>query len=104
MWSVRSTATRRVVSHEAVVVLSDASFKVSEAGRQRVIREGRKNVHAGVEGFVESNTAIKEIPVSAIKVTYNPYKWNSFVDIDQNPVYHASVVYLDAQGKAYIIR
>lgn len=40
----------RVIAHSSSVSLKDASCKVSEAGRQRVIKEKRKNVHAGVVG------------------------------------------------------
>ena len=47
-WSVRHK--RKVVSHEAHVFLVHAKFHVSQAGRERVVREKRKNVHAWVEG------------------------------------------------------
>jgi len=40
----------RVIAHRDSLHLQDAEFKVSEKGRQRVIRERRKNVHAGVVG------------------------------------------------------
>jgi len=52
-WSVRALNGRykgRVVAHCDRVLLTDVEFRVSEAGRQRVLREGRKNVHAGVVG------------------------------------------------------
>lgn len=39
-----------VIAHAERVEVDDVSFKVSEAGRQRVLRTGVKNVHAGVEG------------------------------------------------------
>ena len=32
--------------------LSNCQFKVSEAGRQRVLKEKRKNVHAGIVGNI----------------------------------------------------
>jgi hypothetical protein len=66
----------RVIAHRAKVYLVDAQFKVSEAGRQRVLREQRKNVHAGVMG-----TWIDDIPDSYAgqAVTYNPYKYSTFV-------------------------
>ena len=57
--------------------LLDAQFKVSEKGRQRVLREKKKNVHAYVVGTWESEFE----PNFPIKVaTYNPYKYSSFVD------------------------
>ncbi len=57
------------------VLLKDATFRISEAGRQRVIREGRKNVHAFVIG-----TLVDEVPATPVKATYNPYKFSSFVE------------------------
>jgi hypothetical protein len=43
----------KVVQHTDNIVLLLPKFKVSEAGRQRVLREKRKNVHAGVVGWVD---------------------------------------------------
>jgi hypothetical protein len=93
-----------VISHETSVVLSDVTFKVSEAGRQRVIREGRKNVHAGIEGYHLKCEVLDEIPLNAILVRYNPYLFNSFVDICDNPLYIASKIYLHTNGKAFILQ
>ena len=68
----------KVICRSRRVLLSNVTFKVSEAGRQRVIKEGRKNVHAFVVGYlvgtegvygIDKNTK-KDLPV---KVTYNPY-------------------------------
>ena len=68
---------QRVVAHSNCVPLFDAQFKVSEKGRQRVLREKKKNVHAYVVG-----TWVSEfVPRLPIKLaTYNPYKYSSFVD------------------------
>jgi hypothetical protein len=49
-WSIQDAKTRRVIGHATRVLLRDVAFKVSEAGRQRVLREGRKNVHAFAVG------------------------------------------------------
>jgi len=67
----------RVIKHENYVPLTNAQFKVSEKGRQRVLREQKKNVHAYVVG-----TWVSEfVPRLPIKLaTYNPYKYSSFVD------------------------
>ena len=64
----------RVIAHETEVKLTNATFKVSEAGRQRVIREQRKNVHAYVVGTLTDT--VKNCDQA---VTYNPYKYSSFV-------------------------
>ena len=84
----------RVVAHASSVVLLDASFKVSEAGRQRVLREKRKNVHAGVCGTWHS--AHIGPCAEGVKVIYNPYKYTSFVEKGtEQPIYNAPLVIMD---------
>lgn len=73
-WSVRDMATRKVAFHTEACTLENATFKVSEAGRQRVLREKRKNVHAGVVGEVGGHLRF----ASAKKAYYNPYKQDCF--------------------------
>ena len=84
----------RVIAHADMVVLDNVTFKVSEAGRQRVIREQRKNVHAGVVGELESmgiNTAMLSIAEALYSpLKYNPYKFDSFVHaVNETPVRNA---------------
>jgi hypothetical protein len=73
----------RVVAHRDNVLLFHTTFKVSQAGRERVLREKRKNVHAGVCG-TWYDSGDKHGTLSSVKergelVTYNPYKYTSFV-------------------------
>lgn len=94
-YSVRSIKTGKVIGHVNEITLYDANFKVSEAGRQRVIREKRKNVHAGVVGTVANFTILCELK----GVTYNPYKFDSFIyRHDEMPVYKVTVAHLDTTG------
>ena len=74
----------RVVAHRDNVLLFHATFKVSQAGRERVLREKRKNVHAGVCGTWYGMFGTDATSLSAVKergelVTYNPYKYTTFV-------------------------
>ncbi len=75
----------RVIAHRDDVLLFDATFKVSEAGRQRVLRERKKNVHAGVVGmWDETGTdliTIDRVTTIGTPITYNPYKYNTFVHL-----------------------
>jgi len=48
--SIRDAKTKLVLAHADVVTLTEVTFHVSEAGRQRVLRDKRKNVHAVVRG------------------------------------------------------
>lgn len=74
----------RVVQHSNAVMLHDVTFKVSEAGRQRVLREKRKNVHAGVVGTLDTCKGLDAWRVCELasmimpRVSYNPYKGGSF--------------------------
>jgi len=74
----------RVVAHVSDAVVYNPTFKVSEAGRQRVLKERKKNVHAGVVGqWSESELNTFKIVEYSTKlgraVTYNPYRFDSFV-------------------------
>lgn len=52
--SIRDAKTKLVVGHADRVKLTDVTFHVSQAGRERVLRERRKNVHAVVRGYMVS--------------------------------------------------
>ena len=79
IWSVRQSG--KVVSHTKHIMLKDAKFLVSKAGQARVRREKKKNVHAGVSGYVVDNIPVSKISTEAF-LTYNPYKHESFVMVD----------------------
>lgn len=82
-FSVQSKVNGRwkVVKHVDEICLQNVRFKVSEAGRQRVLREKRKNVHAYVIGeeipFVPKSYCWQDT------VVYNPYKYETFVVANQ---------------------
>jgi hypothetical protein len=85
--------------YSTALKLSNCEFKVSEAGRQRVLKEQRKNVHAGVVGNVVAiDITIDDLdnPLNELtQLTYNPYKYNSFVIKEtEQPVKFAETVYL----------
>ena len=40
----------RVIQHTSMAVIKDAEYVVRPAGRAKVLREGKKNVHAFVRG------------------------------------------------------
>lgn len=78
-----------VIDYAQSISLIDAIFKVSEAGRQRVLKENRKNVHAKICGTVTDS----DLGKLNTTVTYNPYKYSSFVNkADLSPVYKADKV------------
>lgn len=79
VFSVRNEKTKKVEYHASVVVLENCTLKVSQAGRERVLRERKKNVHAGVQGILISLYEFSFNENDYIELTYNPYKYHSFV-------------------------
>ena len=73
----------RVWRHLDDVCLTNVVFKVSEAGRQRVIREHKKNVHAFIEGDLHGNCGFNPSGESH-EITYNPYKHPQFYSKNEN--------------------
>ena len=97
----------KVIAHRDTVVLENCKFKVSEAGRQRVLREKRKNVHAGVSGTWinyctnRADNQFDFISIVGRQVTYNPYKYESFVvKATEQSIDKADVVVMKAMTTA----
>ena len=81
----------KVVEHTKDIFLRNVSFKVSEAGRQRVLKEKKKNVHAFIVG--ERFPFIPKSFVYRDEVSYNPYKAGNFmVTKEDKPVDKAKYV------------
>ena len=99
VWSVRSNRTGRVIRRTGRVVLKDVTFKVSQAGRERVLREQRKNVHAGVVGTLQN---LPGTPLGYAnrwhRLTYNPYKAGYFRTKRGRKVTEAAFVVLTETG------
>lgn len=111
LWSVQGYVKGRgwrIIGHASELLLDNVVFKVSEKGRQRVIREKRKNVHAyaigdlvytlsamypdgrswdeyaGSNPFPNEHFKIKGKP-AWLPLVYNPYKGPDFT-MDGQPV------------------
>ncbi len=85
LYSVLDYKTRRVIDRSNDVFLINPNFVVRQGGRERVIREGKKNVHAFAVGYRPSKFTAEEWDVYYTSgktwkdVTYNPYKNDTFV-------------------------
>lgn len=107
VWSVRIGG--RVQYHSRCLELTDVEFRVWAGGRDRVRREGAKNVHAFAVGTVELAGEVLG-PVNlegGYGVTYDPYKYDQFVRRDdKSPVYRAPrvVMYAERVGDKVIPR
>lgn len=109
-WSIKALEgprKGRVIGHADYIDLADVQWKVSEAGRQRVLRERKKNVHAGAVGTLEawSDKHGNRMGVQFGKTTfdtlstpdavpgdvsYNPYKGPTFYDRSTGEAVHRS--------------
>ena len=79
-WSVRALEgpqKGRVIAHEHDFILEACSYAVQPAGRDKVRRTGRKNVHAFIRGTLPSEPMVMWPGTRG--VTYNPYKHDGFV-------------------------
>jgi len=117
-WSVRDNKTGRVLRHVDEIHLLDADLVVRPAGREKVLREKRKNVHAFAKGEVMAY--IPRLPegwhlnivvrlkdeyeaYDTTQIIYNPYLYDSFVYVDsEKPIFHAERIYLTKKGEIYV--
>ena len=91
----------RVTDRASTAILNDCTFRVYDAGRQKVIREKRKNAHAYVEAL--SYRHIKgEVDVTGLReIYYNPYTLDSFVYKDTGEKVVKKVNILTYNNKLY---
>jgi len=103
VFSVRQCSTGRVILHTDKVHIRDPQFVVRKSGRDRVLREGKKNVHAFVRGEIAHFDDFDPDYLDYSLVSYNPYKHDTFVDVqDVTPVRTAKRAVLEVrQVKPY---
>ena len=103
VFSVRQCSTGRVILHTDKVHIRDPQFVVRKSGRDRVLREGKKNVHAFVRGEITHFDDFNPDYLDYSLVSYNPYKFDTFVDVhDMTPVRTAKRASLEVrQVKPY---
>lgn len=95
----------RKIDYASAAVLTGVQFVVSEAGRQRCLRQRVRNVHAWVVG-----TDITQTPAAAMaaddpdlrKAIYDPWKGGAFVDAETlRPVHTAEMALLVGKDVYY---
>lgn len=101
LWSVKALEgpnKGRVVARDEMVTLKDVRAKVSEAGRQRVLKEQRKNVHAGLVGTwvanhpMDSDRIHRALVGTGRAISYNPYKGPFFYHKDDESEFTGSAI------------
>ena len=103
-WSIRDRKTGRVVAHQDNVHVLDAKFVVQPSGRERVLQERRKNVHAFVRGTLATYEEVIDRPekfylITPYLVRYNPYQADHFFYRNpENRIDKADLAILDYEG------
>jgi len=91
----------RVTGHADTILAFGVTCKVNQAGRYRVLREKRKNVHAGLscDSVRIITTGTFHTSCFTPSMSYNPYKAAWFYDRDNgSPLFGAPVVVADCSG------
>ena len=110
-WSVRNNATGHVLWHCNEVLLQDVDLVVRPAGRAKVLREKRKNVHAFAKGeilYTSVGDNLKKIDTDGYiekfkQIVYDPYQYESFIYVEsKEPIFKADTVHLDNKGEVYV--
>jgi hypothetical protein len=92
------------IDYVSWVELSNPTFRVSEKGRQRALRDNVRNVHAWVVGEqAGSGTGAPPTePTGMRRAIYDPWKGSTFVDAETfEPVHTASRAVLSGKRVYY---
>jgi len=99
----------KVILHADFVKLKNVEFRVRQGGMEKVRKEKTKNVHAFVIGDLVDycKYPCDSIPIepSANIVTYDPYKYDTFVNKStKEPIFNAKEVdMINSKNKLFII-
>jgi hypothetical protein len=103
------TYKSKVIFHADYVKLTDVEFRVRKGGKEKVRQEKQKNIHAFVIGDLVDYCEFpcENMPQETTDkiVTYNPYKYDSFVyKQTEEPVYKAKEVdMINQKNKLFVI-
>jgi hypothetical protein len=64
-----------VVGHTTDISISNAVFKINTSGKNKAIREGVRNVHAFIVGYVSNEEIVCD---NDTKISYNPFLEKGF--------------------------
>lgn len=102
MLSINELSPRgwKLARHTSRVVLRDVRFVVSECGRQWVLKNKKRHVHAWVFGtLITEDTKPDLTDLGGLSVVrYNPYRAGYFHNQDLRPVYTADYVYIEGDA------
>lgn len=102
-WSIKKGISGgNVIGYDTDIWLTNVTFKVQEGGRERVRKEKRKNVHAGVVGKIKESGGNYDTSGWTL-VTYNPYKNDTFVEYESGkPIHNAKEAILKNTKEVWV--
>ncbi len=100
-WSIRQRVNGRwlVVSRAQVVRMTKVTVRHSESGRQKVLQDGRRNVHCWAVGEIQSAAGVE--PYRGRNITFflpkrNTLPWRKGArQVIYNPKKHRTLTYAD---------
>jgi hypothetical protein len=94
-----------VINYFEYAIIKDGQFRVSDAGRERCLREQKRNVHAFIASTAEPTAVERAMLPPAHKlaeVKYNPYRANTFINTKTgNAISTARAIYL-IDGRCFV--
>lgn len=101
LFSIRCDRTQLVLAHGEGFIVKNARPYISESGRQRVIREQCKNVHAYLIGAIDLEARKEDYKIFD-EIYYNPYTQDSFtLRLQKRELGECDVLFKD--GRAYAL-
>ena len=104
------TYKNKLITHADHIKLNDVEFRVRPGGRDKVLKDKRKNVHAFVIGTLLEycKYPCESLPNETNNniVTYDPYKYSSYVMKDtKEPIYNVGgVEMINSRNKIFITK
>lgn len=110
--SIMDTRTKKVVGHTSKILLREVKFIVSKRGVERIRESRRKQVVAFAEGYfvnyfglgAEGPTEFKDWEskyADSEAIYFNPYKYDTFVNAIQEPIFYKEYVQISDDGWIY---
>ncbi len=102
VFSIRAKKTP--VCYARTVRVDNPKFVVRQGGRNAVLRDKQKNVHAFLKGEMQELTSKPSID-GLRKISYDPYRHGFFFDVyTEEPIHEAlyAVLTLDENNKPHV--
>lgn len=95
----------RIIDYTRDIILKNVKYCVGKKGRERVLREKRKNVHAGLRGeIIHYLTFCPEDLDDPTKVMYDPYKYKTFVVLpSESPIFESDYAWMHYRNEKPVI-